>query len=36
MLEMEQGHRELLEGSIPHVDTPERFGAGEKRPLDAA
>jgi hypothetical protein len=36
MLEMEQGHRELLGGPIPHVGTPEMFGADEKRPLDAA
>ncbi len=36
MLEMEQGHRELLEGSIAHPEAPAEFAAAKERPLDAA
>jgi len=36
MLEMEQGHRELLEGSIAYLEDPERVHAERWRPSDAA
>ncbi len=36
MLEMEQGHCELLEGSIAHPEAPAHSGATKERPLDAA
>lgn len=36
MLEMEQGHRELLEGSIAYLEDPERVHAERLRPPDAA
>ena len=36
MLEMEQGHRELLEGSIAYLEDPERVHTERWRPSDAA
>jgi rubrerythrin len=36
MLEMEQGHRELLKGSIDYLEDPERVHAERLRPSDAA
>ena len=36
MLEMERGHRELLEGSIAYLEDPERVHAERLRPPDAA
>ncbi len=33
---MEQGHRELLEGSIAHLEAPAEFSAAKERLLDAA
>lgn len=35
MLEMERGHRELLESSITYLEDPENFYAEKERPFDA-